>query len=117
MANVANWFEIPVLDLDRARAFYGAVLDASFHDMGDASFFNYDGNGVGGHLQLNDGTPSDHGVLLYLNAPGGVAAVLAKVIPAGGKVEKPSTSIGPHGYIGIFHDSEGNRVGLHSQEE
>ena len=33
---------------------------------------------------------------------------------AGGKVAMPKTSIGEHGYVGVFIDSEGNKVGLHS---
>ena len=120
MGNVINWFEIPVVDIDRAKGFYSAVLGASFDampDMPDVAFFSYDGQGVGGHLQTGQGTPSDHGPLIYLDAPKGVAAAIAEVEGAGGKVLTPSQAIGKFGYIGAFLDTEGNRVGLHSMTE
>lgn len=120
MANVINWFEIPVVDLARAKTFYGKVLDTTFQDMPDSpgtSFFAFDGPGVGGHLQAGEGTPSDHGPLLYLDAKDGVKHALSLAETSGGKVLLPSTSIGPHGFVGIVLDTEGNRVGLHSVTE
>ena len=39
---VINWFQIPVLDINRATAFYKAVLNASFHEaehMGEKHAF------------------------------------------------------------------------------
>ena len=120
MANVASWFEIPVTDLERAQRFYSAALETSFNQgpgMEGMAFFHMEGHGVGGHLQQGQGAPSDHGVLLYLDAPGGVKATLARVESAGGKVERPSMPIGSYGFVGTFFDSEGNRLGLHSMTE
>jgi len=40
---------------------------------------------------------------------------LDKVQAAGGKVIVPKTEISPeYGYMGVFLDTEGNRIGLHS---
>jgi len=117
MANVIAWFEIPVADMFRAKAFYHAVLGSTFDEnpqMEGLAFFHVDGGGVGGHLQAGDGTPSDHGPLIYLDPPAGVTVALGKVEAAGGNVLQPSTPVGSSGYIGILLDTEGNRVGLYS---
>jgi predicted enzyme related to lactoylglutathione lyase len=44
-----------------------------------------------------------------------VQIILDKVQAAGGKVIVPKTEISPeYGYMGVFLDTEGNRIGLHS---
>ena len=58
--------------------------------------------------------PQDNGTLVYLFTGDDLAPVLARVPAAGGTVAMPRTSIGEHGFIALFIDSEGNRVGLHS---
>src|SRR6188768_344085 len=74
--------------------------------------------GIGGCLIYTDGfhIPSaTKGPLIYLNANPEVQLVLDKVETAGGKVLLPKTEISPEfGYMGVFIDSEGNRIGLHS---
>ncbi len=47
--------------------------------MPGTAFFEFDGSGAGGHLQAGQGTPSDHGTLIYLDAPEGITAAIAKV--------------------------------------
>ena len=39
---------------------------------------------------------------------------VVRIPAAGGKVLRDRLAIPPHGFIGIFQDSEGNTVGLHS---
>ncbi|WP_240751406.1 VOC family protein [Flagellimonas onchidii] len=42
---------------------------------------------------------------------------LGRVEDAGGKILRPKTQISPEvGYMGVFSDSEGNRIALHSRE-
>ena len=61
-------------------------------------------------------TPGPHGPLIYLNAGPDVAPVLARVKANGGQVVIDKTLISDDmGYIGVFIDSEGNRVGVHSR--
>ena len=43
-----------------------------------------------------------------------IDATLPRVAKHGGKVLGPKKSIGQHGFVGHFEDSEGNRVALHS---
>ena len=59
-------------------------------------------------------SPGPGGALVYLNVDGDLDGVLKRIPSAGGAVIKPRTSIGEHGFIAIFKDTEGNSVGLHS---
>jgi predicted enzyme related to lactoylglutathione lyase len=121
MRNALNWFEIPVADMTRAVAFYGAILGVELKAeeiMGMlTAFFPYDweGEGAGGGLVQGPGyVPSSEGTLVYLNGGDDLATVLDKVEGAGGSVVMPKSSIGENGFMAIFIDSEGNKVGLHS---
>jgi predicted enzyme related to lactoylglutathione lyase len=53
------------------------------------------------------------GTTVYLTC-NDVAETLTKLEKLGGKTLVPKTSIGEHGFIGHFVDTEGNKVGLHS---
>ena len=74
--------------------------------------------GVGGAIVDSGGfhKPSaTDGPLVYLNANPDVQTVLDKVAGAGGTVIVPKSEISPeYGHIGVFIDTEGNRVALHS---
>lgn len=119
MANAVNWFEIPVSDMHRATAFYSAIFAFQF-EAGPASegylmaTFPAD-NGVGGALVSGEGyVPSASGTTVYLNGGHDLSIVLNRVEAAGGKVLVPKTDIGENGFFAFFLDTEGNRVGLHS---
>ena len=72
-------------------------------------------NGIGGSItKMNGVSPGNGGTIVYLNVEGDMDGVLKRIPGAGGSVIKPRTSIGEHGFIAIFKDSEGNSVGLHS---
>jgi len=117
--NAVNWFEIMVADFDRAKAFYETILGAPMEvvdcECRMALFpAEYD-KGVGGCITLMDGCkPGEGGTLVYLNVEGELDAVLSRIPAAGGEVIKPRTEIPPHGFMGLFKDTEGNVVGLHS---
>ena len=63
-------------------------------------------------------TPSEtHGPLIYLNANPDVNTILSRIATAGGKVLVEKTKISDeYGFMGVFVDSEGNRIGIHSIE-
>lgn len=119
--NALNWFEIPVVDFDRACRFYSAILDAplsvndEFPEMRMA-MLPYEEPGVGGCLvQMKEARPGADGVRVYLNGGEDLAVTLARVEPAGGRVLVPKTLIREDiGHFAIFVDSEGNVLGLHS---
>lgn len=79
-----------------------------------------DPQNVGGALAKSDGfhKPSTEGTLVYLNANPDVQIVLDRIEAAGGKIVVPKTEISPeYGFMGVFIDSEWNRIGLHSVPE
>jgi uncharacterized protein len=123
MKNAINWFEIPVKDFDRAKKFYENILGEEMPTM-DAmgmkmAFFPADMNDgkVGGGIVLGEGLePATAGTMVYLNGGDDLSVALGKVETAGGKVVLPKTSIGENGFMGHFHDTEGNKVGIHSMK-
>lgn len=125
MTNAISWFEIPVTDLNRAQAFYETIFGVKLIPMDMPNIkmrmFPIDDpmTGIGGALADTGGTfhkPSaTDGPLVYLNANPDLQQVLDKVEAAGGKIMVPKTEISPeYGFMGVFIDSEGNRIGLHS---
>jgi predicted enzyme related to lactoylglutathione lyase len=115
--NRAVWFDIPVADLDRAAKFYAAVLGVGVpkEQFGDFSFAvieHRDGNG--GCLVPNPAEIGTSGVMIYLNADGRIRQAVSEVEAHGGRVIEPVHPIGPHGFRAVIHDSEGNRIALHS---
>ncbi len=123
MQNAISWFEIPATDLARATKFYEAIFGVSLivMDMANIKMRMFpldDMMGVGGAIVDSGGfhKPSEtDGPLIYLNGNPDLQQVLDKVEPAGGKVVMPKTEITPeYGFMGLFIDTEGNRIGLHS---
>ncbi|HEY0030606.1 MAG TPA: VOC family protein [Bacteroidia bacterium] len=123
-ANVINWFEIPVTDLTRAKKFYETIMDITMSEnrMGplNMGFFPYEmGSGkLSGALVEGEGyKPSSEGALIYLNCNPDLSLALNKIENAGGKTLLPKTEIGPGlGFMAFFLDTEGNKVGLHSNK-
>ena len=62
--------------------------------------------------------PSKEGVLIYITPPSGdLANELSKVEAAGGIVLQQKELITQEiGYWGLFLDTEGNRIGIHSKK-
>lgn len=118
-----SWFEIPVVQMDRAQRFYEAVLGRPMRReaMGpgtELAVFAYQPEtGVGGALIVGNPalTPANTGTLVYLNAEPSLDAAVARALAAGGQVLTPRVDL-PDGMGSFAHvqDSEGNRVGLHA---
>lgn len=124
MANSINWFEIPVLNFDRAKEFYSRLYN---YEMTETTMngsrigflpMDRDSNGVGGAIvQANDYIPSALGVRIYLNGGNDLQQILDRVIPAGGELIQHKTKINDElGYFAIFEDPEGNHIALHSMK-
>lgn len=119
--NLVNWFEIPTADLNRAKEFYEQVLgvELSLQDMGPLKMAWFPmadgGNGATGSLvHAEDYIPSYEGAMVYFSVED-IDTTLERVREKGGKVLNPKSSIGEHGFVAHFEDSEGNRVALHSE--
>ena len=119
--NRAVWFDIPVIDLDRASDFYSAVLSVSVQreKYGDISFCvleHSDGNG-GCLVESKEEMCTDKGILLYLNVDNRIKDAVSQVGKLGGQVVQDIHAIGPYGFRAIVLDSEGNRIALHSNSD
>ena len=122
MASAVNWFDIPVGDIQRAKAFYDTILGVQLEvqdtPTGKTAMFpaDWQHGEIGGAISQNDvRTPSAAGSLIYLNANPDLQPILDRVEEAGGKILTAKTAVGMDaGYFALFTDTEGNTVGLHS---
>jgi hypothetical protein len=115
--NRAVWFDVPVVDLDRAVAFYAAVLGVEVmkEQFGEVSFGLIDHeDGNGGCLVVRPDEVSSTGLLVYMNADGRIRDAVIKAVEHGGSMIEDVQSLGPHGFRAVVLDSEGNRIALHS---
>jgi uncharacterized protein len=119
-----QWFEIPALDLERAFQFYSSVLHGNVRKgtfgNGDLVLFNVPfstGEAVGGSIVVRpDLKPTTEGGVMYLNAFGKLSDAVSTVEQAGGKVVIPEINLRQFGFSAIIIDSEGNKIGLLSNE-
>ncbi len=118
--NPVGWFEIYVQDMDRARAFYQAVLGVRLEplEVGDIEMFAFpmdmDATGSGGSLIRVPGVASGGtGTMVYFNCED-CAVEESRVEEAGGTVERPKMDIGDYGFVSVIKDPDGNVFGLHS---
>lgn len=124
MKNAISWFEIPTTDIDRAQKFYETIFDMKMNAMDFGSMkmrmFPIDDpmTQIGGTLVDSGGfhKPSaTDGPLIYLNGNPDLQIILDRVEAAGGKVIVPKSTISDeYGDMGVFIDTEGNRIALHN---
>ncbi len=125
-ANMVSWFEIPVVDMDRAKTFYEKVFDIKIRieQFGDTimgwfpGLENTDAPGASGALVYNKDfyKPSANGTLVYFSSPE-ITYELSKVEEAGGVTLNEKTLISDDiGYMAVILDTEGNRIALYSKE-
>ena len=110
------WMEIPVTDLDKAKAFYGAVLQTELVDSNDgpnpmAMFPTKSGMGISGHLYPGTPAPKGTGNTIHIVATEPLEKVMERVREAGGEVVSPSIDI-PAGSFFYALDPDGNSIGL-----
>ncbi|MEZ4779513.1 MAG: VOC family protein [Flavobacteriaceae bacterium] len=122
--NPFAWVEIPVNNMNRAVAFYENVFQVSLQQMDFGgllmAWFPNAGSeapgATGTLIKQESYIPSKEGALVYFYSEN-LQTELDRVEAAGGKIYQPKTEISPeHGYMGVFIDSEGNRVALHSMK-
>ena len=121
MNNPIQWLEIATKDLERAKDFYEKVfqIEIKVVDFGGILMGWFprieSGPGADGSLVQQDSyVPSHEGTLVYFTS-GDLQQELDRVEAAGGIVMQPKTQISEeHGYMGLFQDTEGNRIALHS---
>jgi uncharacterized protein len=116
-----NWFEIPVIDMARARRCYSALLGIELRaeQIGPnvLAVFPYPEGATGGCLLAGPQvpSPSQSGSVLYLNAGEALDPVISRIEAAGASLLTPRVDLpGDMGAFVHIADSEGNRVGLHA---
>ncbi|MCB1496115.1 MAG: VOC family protein [Bauldia sp.] len=114
--NVAVWFEIPVTDMERAKAFYNTVLQTELRDDNTgpnpmAIFPAAENSGVAGHLYPGKPSSADSGNTIHLAAPDPLEDALVRVRENGGAVLSEVITI-PAGRFAYCRDPDGNSVGL-----
>lgn len=115
-----NWFEVPAVDIERARQFYAAVfkMDLTINEFGQDKMVVFPANGenvVHGALVQGEGyVPSMNGALVFFNGGNDLRDPLSRVEDAGGKILREKMAIGEHGFIAVVKDTEGNKIAMHS---
>ena len=124
LENAVNWFEIPAIEIERARRFYEEVFSIEMQPLtvGNGlkmALFPATTGTVGGALCEHAAfyKPSHDGTLVYLNGNPDLQEILGRVEVNGGRIIIHKTQISPeYGYMAIFEDTEGNRVALRSMK-
>lgn len=121
MKNLISFFEIPATDISRAVNFYNELFgfEIKISDCGEekmAFFPGEDNNVCGAISQAKNFEPSAQGVLIHFDVTGRIDDLITKVPELGGKIVMGKTQIVPEdqGCFALVLDSEGNRIGLHS---
>ena len=125
MGNPVTWFEIYVKDMERAKAFYEKTLGVNLQkletpakDITEMWSFpmGKDSYGATGALvKMADGPTGVGGTMVYFECQD-CAVEARRVRENGGRIMKDKFAIGPHGFIALGNDSEGNMIGLHSMK-
>lgn len=122
-------FELQADDLERAKAFYGAVFGWEFQDWSSAA----GGSPYWGIVTGPDDQPGINGGLLQRPAPSpgpgqgtnayvctmGVEdydATEKRILDAGGQVALPKMALTGMAWQGYYLDTEGNTFGIHQPD-
>ena len=111
------WFDIPAVDLDRARRFYETIFAIEMRklDAGALQMALFPTSGALCQLPSHYKPSAEQGPLIYFSAEPDLAGVLGKVEAAGGRILVPKRQVSPeYGCMALFVDTEGNRIALHS---
>ena len=126
--NTVVWFEIYVENMERAKAFYEAVLAVKLEKMPaptedmDMEMWSFPSDkeesmttdGACGMLVKMEGFSSGIGGTLVYFTCDDCAVETSRVVENGGRIVKEKMSIGEYGYISLVKDTEGNMIGFHS---
>ncbi len=121
-SNPVVYFEIPVIDIDRATKFYSTVFNFKFDttiiDNNKMALFPFteEKSGISGALAMGEiYKPTKDGVLIYFNTVN-IDETLRLANANGGQILYPKTDNGI-GLVAEFEDTEGNRIALYQSKE
>ena len=121
-SNPVVYFEIQVIDIDRATKFYSTVFNFKFDttiiDNNKMALFPFteEKSGISGALAKGEiYKPTKDGVLIYFNTVN-IDETLRLANANGGQILYPKTDNGI-GLVAEFEDTEGNRIALYQSKE
>lgn len=121
-SNPVVYFEIPVIDMERATRFYSTVFNFKFDttiiDKNEMALFPFteEKSGISGALAKGEiYKPTKDGVLIYFNTAN-IDETLRLANVNGGQILYPKTDNGI-GLVAEFEDTEGNRIALYQSKE
>lgn len=120
--NPVGWFEIYVQDMDRAKAFYEKTFGVTLARLESPEVelwafpMKPDSPGCAGALVKMSGKDSGVGGTIVYFPGSDCAAMAARAVQNGGRIQNEKKSIGEHGFIAHVLDTEGNLIGLHSMK-
>lgn len=120
MSYFINWFELPVLNFLRAKAFYEYVFQFEMivGPFGDyqMGFFPSPEGPMGAIVQGEGYQPSVYGPRIYLNCNPDLQIYIDRAIEAGGSQIVPKSFISEEvGFCAFIMDTEGNALAFNSQ--
>lgn len=115
--SVLIWADVPVLDMDRARRFYGTLLGVEmmqFPGESSVAIPPRESGPIAFDLAKTDTMkPCADGVCIYFDAAGDIEGMVGRVAEAGGQVLQGPTDMGQMvGTVAFVLDTEGNRIGI-----
>ena len=114
-AKASIWFEIPVTDIARAQAFYGAVLqnELRLDETGPnpIAVFAAEDKMASGHVYPGKSAAPGTGPTIHLAVAEPIEEAMERVESNGGKVVSPVIQI-PAGHFAYCLDPDGNSFGL-----
>jgi predicted enzyme related to lactoylglutathione lyase len=120
-SNPVVYFEIPVINIDRATKFYSTVFNFKFDttiiDNNKMALFPFteEKSGISGALAKGEiYKPTKDGVLIYFNTVN-IDETLRLANANGGQILYPKTDNGI-GLVAEFEDTEGNRIALYQSK-
>ncbi|HKK61948.1 MAG TPA: VOC family protein [Bacteroidales bacterium] len=117
MKNLISWVEIPANDFERAVKFYSTVLNTEMQvfDSEQEKMACFP-TGEGAISYAPGFEPGNHGPLVSFNTEGGIDTAIERIKDLGGAIVQPKTKIEAEGrgFFAVFTDTEGNKVGLYS---
>lgn len=120
MNSIIALVEIPATNFERAKAFYESVFQVEIKgfDSPEEKMGFFPSRDVAISFS-KDIKPSKDGTLISFQAFGKMDKVISRIMEHGGTILKPKTNIEGEGMgsFALFEDTEGNRVGLHTDPD
>lgn len=108
--------EIPVKNLDKAKAFYDSLFGWDFKAFGNGYllFNSHLGTTVG--LKKTDEIAKGHSTIFHVIVPD-IDVYLKKTEELGGKIARTKTVIPVYGFYALINDPDGNTIGLYENHQ